>query len=123
MQKKIKAAIVGPGNIGTDLMFKLLSSGTIALDSVVGIYPDSEGLRIAREHGFKTYHTGIEAILDDGEIKIVFDATSAKGHLRNAPLLKEAGKIAVDLTPAAVGPFVVPAVTWTRTSTFRTSTW
>ena len=110
MQKKIKAAIVGPGNIGTDLMYKLISSESIQLDSMVGIYPDSEGLRIAREHGFTTYHTGIDAILNNKEIKIVFDATSAKGHLHNAPLLKEAGKIAVDMTPAAVGPFVVPAV-------------
>jgi acetaldehyde dehydrogenase len=110
MPNKVKAAIVGPGNIGIDLMFKLLKSETIALDSVVGIIPGSEGLRIAREHGLKAYDTGITAILDDPEIKIVFDATSAKGHLANAPLLKAAGKIAIDLTPAAIGPFAVPAV-------------
>lgn len=110
MPDRIKAAIVGPGNIGIDLMYKLLKSESIELDSVVGIIPESEGLRLAREHGLKAYDTGVTAILDDPEIKIVFDATSAKGHLANAPLLKAAGKIAVDLTPAAVGPFAVPAV-------------
>lgn len=108
--EKIKAAIVGPGNIGMDLMYKLFSSDSIQVDTVVGIYPDSEGLRLAEKSGLRTSHQGIEAILDDKEIRIVFDATSAKGHLHNAPLLKAAGKIAIDLTPAAVGPFMVPAV-------------
>jgi len=108
--EKVKAAIVGPGNIGMDLMFKLLKSESIEIDTVAGIYPDSEGLRIAERQGLKTSHRGVEAILDDDGIRIVFDATSAEGHLRNAPLLKAAGKIAIDLTPAAVGPFMVPAV-------------
>lgn len=108
--KKIKAAIVGPGNIGMDLMYKLLKSDCIEIDSVVGIIPGSQGLKIAADHGFHTTHEGLESILDRKEIKIVFDATSAKGHLHNAPLLEERGIIAVDLTPAAIGPFAVPAV-------------
>jgi len=110
MAQKIKAAIIGPGNIGMDLMYKLLNSETIEIDTVVGIIPESKGLQIAADHGFATSHVGVEAILDKKNIKIVFDATSAKGHFYNAPLLKESGKIAIDLTPAAVGPFVVPAV-------------
>ena len=110
MAGKIKAAIVGPGNIGMDLMFKLMKSDCIELDSVIGIIPNSEGLQLAAKYGFKTSDQGVEAILDSKEIKIVFDATSAKGHLHNAPLLKAAGMIAVDLTPAALGPYAVPAV-------------
>lgn len=110
MAGKIKAAIVGPGNIGMDLMFKLMKSDCIELDSVIGIIPNSEGLKLAAKYGFKTSDQGVEAILDNQEIKIVFDATSAKGHLHNAPLLKAAGKIAIDLTPAALGPYAVPAV-------------
>jgi acetaldehyde dehydrogenase (acetylating) len=110
MAGKIKAAIVGPGNIGMDLMFKLMKSDCIELDSVIGIIPNSEGLQLAAKYGFKTSDQGVEAILDNKEIKIVFDATSAKGHLHNAPLLKAAGMIAIDLTPAALGPYAVPAV-------------
>ncbi len=110
MAKKIKAAIIGPGNIGMDLMFKLMKSEYIELEMVVGIIPESEGLALARENGYKTSHEGIKAILGNKEIKIVFDATGAKPHLMHAPLLKEDGKIAIDLTPAAVGPYVVPPV-------------
>ena len=110
MANKIKAAIIGPGNIGMDLMYKLLTSENIEIDTVVGIVPESKGLKIAADHGYSISSDGVEAILDNKDIKIVFDATSAKGHLYNAPLLKEAGKIAIDLTPAAVGPFVIPAV-------------
>ena len=110
MARKIKAAIVGPGNIGMDLMFKLMKSDCLELDTVVGIVPDSDGLTLAARYGFKTTSAGVEAILDDPAIRIVFDCTSAKGHLHNAPLLKAAGKIAVDLTPAALGPYAVPAV-------------
>jgi acetaldehyde dehydrogenase (acetylating) len=110
VSKKIKAAIIGPGNIGIDLMYKLQDSKYLELDTVVGIIPESEGLAIARENGFNTSHEGIKAILDNEEIKIVFDATGAKPHHMHAPLLKEKGKIAIDLTPAAVGPYVVPVV-------------
>jgi acetaldehyde dehydrogenase len=108
--EKIKAAILGSGNIGTDLMFKLMDSQYIELDIVVGIDPKSEGLKIAREKGFKTSYEGIKSILGNKEIKIVFDATSAKSHFMHAPLLKEDNKIAIDLTPAAVGPYVIPSV-------------
>lgn len=110
MKKKIKAAIIGPGNIGMDLMFKLMESEYIELDTVVGIVPESEGLALARKKGFNTSHEGIKSILGNKEIKIVFDATGAKPHLMHAPLLKEDGKIAIDLTPAAVGPYVAPTV-------------
>lgn len=110
MTTKIKAAIIGPGNIGIDLMYKLMDRKYIELDMVVGIIPESEGLKLARENGFKTSHEGIDAILANEEIKIVFDATGARPHLIHAPLLKENNKIAIDLTPAAVGPYVVPVV-------------
>lgn len=110
MTNKIKAAIIGPGNIGMDLMYKLMNSEYIELDSVVGIVPGSEGLALAREKGFNASHEGINAILGNKEIKIVFDATGAKPHMMHAPLLKEDGKIAIDLTPAAIGPYVVPVV-------------
>lgn len=108
--KKIKAAIVGPGNIGTDLMYKLLESEYIQVKAMVGIYADSKGLKLAEQNGIKTYFEGLEPVLEDDEIKIVFDATSAKAHLALAPMLKKNNKIAIDLTPAAVGPFVVPVV-------------
>lgn len=110
MTKKIKAAIIGPGNIGIDLMYKLMDSKYLELDTVVGIIPESEGLALARENGFNSSHKGIEAILDRDDIKIVFDATGAKPHRIHAPLLKGKGKIAIDLTPAAIGPYVVPVV-------------
>lgn len=105
---KIKAAIIGPGNIGMDLMFKLMRSQNVELDTVVGVIPASEGLQLAREHGYKATHAGIDAILGNKDIKIVFDATGARPHLKHAPLLKADGKIAIDLTPAAVGPYLVP---------------
>lgn len=108
-EEKVKAAILGSGNIGTDLMYKLLKDpGHMELVLVAGIIPDSEGLKRAREEGIGASHEGIDAVLEDPKIKIVFDATSAKAHVRHAKLLKEADKIAVDLTPAARGPYVVP---------------
>lgn len=111
MTKKIKAAIIGPGNIGMDLMFKLMRSELIEVDTVTGIIPESEGLALARKHGINASSEGISAILGNKEIKIVFDATGAKPHLKHAPLLEQDGKIAIDLTPASIGPYCVPAVT------------
>ena len=82
----------------------------MVLELVAGIDPSSEGLARAQAKGIRTSHHGIDAILEDPEIKIVFDATSAKAHKLNAEALREKGKLAIDMTPAAVGPFVVPTV-------------
>ncbi|HEY8343099.1 MAG TPA: acetaldehyde dehydrogenase (acetylating) [Calditerricola sp.] len=106
----VKVGILGSGNIGTDLMYKILRSPSLELALVAGIDPQSDGLARARSLGIRTSTESIDAILADEEIQIVFDATSAKAHLRHAPLLKEAGKIAIDLTPASVGEPVVPVV-------------
>jgi acetaldehyde dehydrogenase len=112
---KVRVAIVGSGNIGTDLMYKLLEEpGHMELAMVAGIEPESEGLKRARDEGIEATHEGIQPVLDDPSIKIVFEATSAKAHVQNAPKYKEAGKIAVDLTPAAQGPYVVPTANLTE---------
>jgi acetaldehyde dehydrogenase len=109
--RKVKVAILGSGNIGTDLMFKILREpGTMELALLAGIEPQSEGLSRARSLGINASHDGIQPILDDPEIRIVFDATSAHAHVRHAKLLREAGRIAIDLTPAARGPYVIPPV-------------
>jgi acetaldehyde dehydrogenase len=108
---KVKVAILGSGNIGTDLMLKILHEpGHMELALLAGIEPQSEGLARARALGLPASHAGIQAILDDPEIRIVFDATSAYAHVRHARILSEAGRIAVDLTPAARGPYVIPPV-------------
>nr|WP_277998851.1 acetaldehyde dehydrogenase (acetylating) [Moorella sulfitireducens] len=106
---KVKVAVIGPGNIGSDLMYKILRSRHLEMALMTGII-ESEGIKRARGLGIKTSTAGVQAVLEDKDIKIVFDATGAKPHLQHAPLLKEAGKIAIDLTPAAVGPYVVPCV-------------
>lgn len=110
--KKIKVAILGTGNIGTDLMLKLERSDTLQLTSMIGIDPDSDGVKRAKEKGYQTFTEGLEDFLATSSdlADIVFDATSAKAHIRHAKLLKEAGKQVLDLTPAAKGPFVVPPV-------------
>lgn len=107
---KIKAAILGSGNIGTDLMFKLLRSPWIEPAWMIGIDPASDGLKRAREQGLITFDQGLKAALEEISPDIVFDATSAKAHVRHAKLLKEKGIQAVDLTPAARGPLVIAAV-------------
>jgi acetaldehyde dehydrogenase len=109
MGKKVRVGILGPGNIGTDLMYKIIRNPHMEVGVLSGIIPDSRGLALAKEHGIKTSLDGVEGILKD-DCQIVFEATSAKSHLANAPLYKKAGKIAIDLTPAAVGPYVCPAV-------------
>lgn len=106
---KVKVGIIGPGNIGTDLMYKVMKSRNLEMHMMAGIV-ESEGIKRAAGLGIQTSIKGVDAIAADPDIQIVFDATSAKAHLHNAPILKAAGKIVLDMTPAAVGPYVVPCV-------------
>jgi acetaldehyde dehydrogenase len=106
----VKAAVIGPGNIGTDLLVKLQRAPSIETALMVGIYEESPGLQRARELGVEASARGVAAVLERDDVALVFEATGAKAHLANAPLLQEAGKTVVDLTPAAVGPYVVPSV-------------
>lgn len=110
--EKIKVGIIGPGNIGLDLLYKLKRSEYLTPELIVNIR-ESKGIKYARNMGIKTSINGIKDILEDEEIKIVFDCTSASAHLEHAPLLKAAGKFAIDLTPAAVGPYCFPSVNMT----------
>lgn len=108
------AVIIGSGNIGTDLLEKVLRrSDRLNVVAMVGIDPESDGLRRASSRGVKTFANGLAEMLADPSlppIDVAFDATSARAHHENAGLLEEAGIPVVDLTPAAIGPFVVPAV-------------
>jgi acetaldehyde dehydrogenase len=108
---KLRCAIVGTGNIGTDLMLKLQRSQLLELALVVGIDPQSEGLALARRLGYETTVEGIEGFRALGEgIELVFEATSARVHAAHAPVYREMGVMAIDLTPAALGPIVIPYV-------------
>lgn len=111
---KVKAAIIGSGNIGTDLMIKMLKyPQNMELVAVVGIDENSEGLAMARERGVATTHEGLEGLTKlpgYADIGIVFDATSAYAHKVHDERLRADGKLVVDLTPAAIGPFTVPPV-------------
>ena len=113
MSKKIKCALIGPGNIGTDLLAKLQRSPVLEPVWMVGIDPESDGLKRAREMGIKTTSEGVDGlvphVLADG-VQIAFDATSAYVHAENSRKLNELGVLMIDLTPAAIGPYCVPPV-------------
>ncbi len=120
---KIKAAIIGSGNIGTDLMIKIMrTSNILEMSVMVGIDPESDGLARAKRMGAAVTHEGIDGLLKMSEwedIKIVFDATSAKAHHYNFDKIKAfPDKKVVDLTPAAIGPYVIPAVSFDKDFNF-----
>ncbi|MCC4116706.1 acetaldehyde dehydrogenase (acetylating) [Aromatoleum toluclasticum] len=111
--KKIKCALIGSGNIGTDLIYKIKRSPVLEPVWMVGIDPESEGLARAREMGLKTTAEGVDGLLPhvlDDDIQIAFDATSAYVHAENSRKLNELGVMMIDLTPAAIGPLCVPPV-------------
>lgn len=111
---KIKAAIIGSGNIGTDLMIKIMrTSKNLEMGALVGIDPASDGLARATRLGVPVTHEGIEGLRklpEYKDIKVVFDATSAGAHIKNNEILQRDGKKVIDLTPAAIGPFTIPAI-------------
>jgi acetaldehyde dehydrogenase len=111
---KLKVAIIGSGNIGTDLMIKVMrTSDVLEMGALVGIDPDSDGLKRATGLGVATTHEGIDGLValpQWKDIEIVFDATSASAHRKNSEVCLAAGKTMIDLTPAAIGPYVVPVV-------------
>ena len=113
MSSKIKAAIIGPGNIGTDLLVKAMRSELIEPVWMVGVVADSPGLARAEELGLKTTAEGVDGMLPsmqaDG-VQICFDATSAYVHAENSRKVNALGAVMIDLTPAAIGPFCVPPV-------------
>lgn len=108
---KLKVGIIGSGNIGTDLMYKLERSQLLQMCVMVGIDPESDGLKRAKSRGYETISTGIDGLMEQiNLVDIVYDATSAYAHPKNSDLLTAAGKKVIDLTPAAIGPFTVPPV-------------
>ena len=111
--KKIKCALIGSGNIGTDLIYKIQRSEFLEPVWMVGIDPASDGLKRARDMGLKTTSEGVDGLLPfvkEDNIQIAFDATSAYVHAENSRKLNELGVMMIDLTPAAIGPLCVPPV-------------
>ena len=111
--KKIRCALIGPGNIGTDLLYKLRRSPVLEPVWMVGVDPASDGLARAREFGLKTTDKGVDGLLPHvaaDDIRIAFDATSAYVHRDNSDKLTALGVKMIDLTPAAIGPYCVPPV-------------
>jgi acetaldehyde dehydrogenase len=111
---RVKVAILGSGNIGTDLMMKVLrTSQVLEMGALVGIDPESDGLARARRMGVAVTDQGIDGLVrmpEFADLRIVFDATSANQHARHDEILRRHGKQVIDLTPAALGPYVVPVV-------------
>lgn len=108
--EKIKVAVIGPGNIGSDLMYKIFRSKHLEMALMVG-RQESKGIALAREHGVEATTEGVAVLRNRSDIKIAFDATSAAAHIDvNSPVLLEAGIRSIDLTPAALGPYCVPCV-------------
>src|SRR5882724_4738445 len=111
---RIKVAIIGSGNIGTDLMIKVMrTSSVLEMAALVGIDSDSDGLARARRLGVEAVDSGLPGLVRLpvwAEIGIVFDATSAASHKQHSDICLDAGKIMVDLTPAAIGPYLIPEV-------------
>lgn len=111
MDEPIRVVIIGSGNIGSDLMAKVDRSPLLELAGMAGIDPDSPGLARAAEAGVPTSSDGLEDLLERvSDVALAFDATSASAHAGHAELLAERGILSVDLTPAALGPAVIPAV-------------
>ena len=112
MTDRLPVIIIGSGNIGTDLLAKISRSPLLELVGVAGIDPASSGLARAAAAGVETSHEGLEALLDRiaGDVRLAFDATSARAHADHARILAERGIRSVDLTPAALGPAIVPTV-------------
>ncbi|HSV36519.1 MAG TPA: acetaldehyde dehydrogenase (acetylating) [Ramlibacter sp.] len=114
MSNKLKAAIIGPGNIGTDLMIKVMRQAKhLEMGAMVGVDPGSDGLARAQRLGIPTTANGVEGLLGMdvfAQIDVVFDATSAGAHRRHDELLRPHGVQLIDLTPAALGPYVIPAI-------------
>jgi len=114
MSSKVKVAIIGSGNIGTDLMIKIMRmSEVLEMAAFVGVDPESDGLRRAARMGVAITHEGIDGLQKLPEwrdIKIIFDATSAGAHKKHSDIAAAAGKVMIDLTPAAIGPYVIPMV-------------
>ncbi|MBQ0137913.1 MAG: acetaldehyde dehydrogenase (acetylating) [Kurthia sp.] len=107
----LKVGIIGSGNIGSDLMIKLLRSKKLKVTAMIGIDKESRGMKLAAEQGLEIFDGGIDSWADEPDsVDLLFDATSANAHLHNNDIAQKHRKIMIDLTPAAIGPFVVPSV-------------